>query len=75
MSQVAAALLDLRRIFHLTLVFTGIAMVHLYGPTSARVPVDSYLVTPVLNASESVGRQVGSGAVTLRNATKFLGWE
>ena len=74
MSQVASALLDLRRIFHLTLVFTGIAMVHLYGPTSARVPVDSYLVTPVLNATETVGRQLGSGAATLRGATKYFRW-
>ena len=74
MSQVAFALLDLRRIFHLALSVTAIAMVHLYGPTSARVQVDSYLVTPVLNATESVGRQVGSRAATLRGVTKYLGW-
>src|SRR5262249_33894784 len=75
MGQFAFALLDLRRIFHVALAITAIAMVHLYGPPSTRAQLDRYLVTPVLNASESVGRQVGSGAVTLRNATKFLGWE
>jgi len=36
--------------------------------------MDSYLVTPVLNATETVGRQVGSGAATLRGVTKYLGW-
>ena len=75
MSQFAFALLDLRRIFHLALAVTAIAMVHLYGSPSAHVQVDRYLVTPVLNATDAMGRQVGSGTATLRVATKFLGWE
>jgi len=75
MSQVAFHLLDLRRIFHLALAVTAIAMVHLYGSPNARVQVDRYVVTPVLNATEAMGRQVGSGTATLHVATKFLGWE
>jgi hypothetical protein len=75
MSQVASALLDLRRIFHLALAVAAIAMVHLYGSPSARVQVDSYLVTPVLKATEAMERQVGSRATTLHGATKYLGWD
>ena len=73
MRQVAVALLDLRRIFHLALALTAIAMVYQYGPASARVLVDSYLMTPVFNATAAVGRQVGSGATMLRGAIKHLG--
>jgi hypothetical protein len=74
MSQVAFALLDLRRIFHLALAVTALALVYQYGPPSARAQVDRYLVTPVFDATESVGRQIRSGAATLRGATKYLGW-
>ena len=74
MSQFAFALFDLRRLLHVALAATVIAMLHLYGPPGARAHLDAYLVTPVLRATETMGRHLGSPAVVVRAATKYLGW-
>jgi hypothetical protein len=74
MSQFAFALFDLRRFVHFALAAAVLAMVHLYGSPSARTQLDAYLVTPVLRATETMGRHVGSPAVAVRAATKYFGW-
>jgi hypothetical protein len=74
MSQFAFALFDLRRLVHFALAAAVLAMVHLYGSPSARAQLDAYLVTPVLRATETMGRHLGSSTVAVRAATKYFGW-
>jgi hypothetical protein len=60
-AQIAFVLLDLRRMFHVAVLAAAVISVHNFGPAQLQVPVDAYLVNPILRTSELLRRQFEFG--------------
>jgi hypothetical protein len=60
-TEIAFALLDLRRMIHVAVLAAVVISVHNFGPAQLQVPVDAYLVNPVMRTSELLQRQFQSG--------------
>jgi len=60
--EIGYALMDLRRIIHLAMLAGAVTAVHNFGPVQLQVPVDQYVVGPVLRTSAFVQREIASGA-------------
>jgi hypothetical protein len=60
--DIGFALMDLRRVIHVAVVAGAVTAVHNFGPVQWQVPVDQYLVGPVLRTSAFVQRELASGA-------------
>ena len=68
-SEIGRAVLEMRRLIHLAVVAGAVIAVHNFGPAELQVPVDQYVVRPVLRTSAYIQSELASG-VALVSALK-----
>ena len=74
MIELLFALLDIRRLFHVALVAMLVPAVQTFGSPGMRLEVNRLVVTPVVQVTSVVGRQLDAPIAALRSVAKGLGW-
>jgi hypothetical protein len=68
-NEIGRAVLEMRRLIHLAVVAGAVIAVHNFGPSELQVPVDQYVVRPMLRTSAYIQSELASG-VALVSALK-----
>ena len=65
--------MELRRLIHLAVLVGAVLGVHNFGPVELQIPVDQYVVKPVLRTSAYVQRELASGVALVSALSSRLG--
>jgi hypothetical protein len=73
MTEMAFALLDLRRLIHIAAAAMIIAAIHSFGSSPIKSEVDRFVVNPITRAAQSIGRQFQGSMAAAQTVAGYLG--